>query len=242
MTDQNDDFVMELKQDERKGVQTLVEKWNREQEQKKQQHEKFVFMTAYEQKYHREGYRLIAGIDEVGRGPLAGPVVTAAVILPIDFYLPGIDDSKKLSEQKREQFFAEISEKSVSIGIGLIESNEIDTINIFEATKKAMLAAIQQLEPKPDFLLIDAVKLDTSYPSESIIKGDGLSVSIAAASIIAKVTRDRILKDYDRVYPQYGFARNAGYGTKEHLQAIELHGITPIHRKSFSPVKEYIHS
>lgn len=242
MTDQNDDFVMELKQDERKGVQTLVEKWNREQEQKKQQHEKFVFMTAYEQKYHREGYRLIAGIDEVGRGPLAGPVVTAAVILPIDFYLPGIDDSKKLSEQKREQFFTEISEKSVSIGIGLIESNEIDTINIFEATKKAMLAAIQQLEPKPDFLLIDAVKLDTSYPSESIIKGDGLSVSIAAASIIAKVTRDRILKDYDRIYPQYGFARNAGYGTKEHLQAIELHGITPIHRKSFSPVKEYIHS
>jgi ribonuclease HII len=242
VTDQNDDFFIQLKQDERKGVQTLMKKWNREQEQKKQQHEKFMFMTAYEQKYYKKGYHLMAGIDEVGRGPLAGPVVAAAVILPIDFYLPGIDDSKKLSEQKREQFFAEISEKAVSIGVGLIESNEIDQINIFEATKKAMLAAIQQLEPKPDFLLIDAVKLETGYPSEAIIKGDALSVSIAAASIIAKVTRDRILKDYDQIYPQYGFARNAGYGTKEHLQAIELYGITPIHRKSFSPVKEYIHS
>jgi ribonuclease HII len=242
VTDQNDDFFIQLKQDERKGVQTLIKRWNREQEQKQQQHEKFMFMTAYEQKYYKKGYRLMAGIDEVGRGPLAGPVVAAAVILPIDFYLPGIDDSKKLSEQKREQFFVEISEKAVSIGVGLIESNEIDQINIFEATKKAMLAAIQQLEPKPDFLLIDAVKLETGYPSEAIIKGDALSVSIAAASIIAKVMRDRILKDYDQIYPQYGFARNAGYGTKEHLQAIELYGITPIHRKSFSPVKEYIHS
>lgn len=242
ITDPNDDFVTQLKQDERKGVQTLVKRWNREQEQKQQQHEKFMFMTAYEQKGYQKGYRLMAGIDEVGRGPLAGPVVAAAVILPIDFYLPGIDDSKKLSEQKREQFFAEISEKAVATGIGLIESNEIDEINIFAATKRAMLIAIQQLEPKPDFLLIDAVKLDTPYPSKSIIKGDGLSISIAAASIVAKVTRDRILKEYDQLYPQYGFARNAGYGTKEHLQAIELHGITPIHRKSFSPVKEYIHS
>lgn len=242
ITDPNDDFITQLKQDERKGVQTLVKRWHREQEQKKQQHEKFMFMTAYEQQYYNKGYRLMAGIDEVGRGPLAGPVVAAAVILPTNFYLPGIDDSKKLSEQKREQFFAEISEKAVSIGIGLIENNEIDEINIFAATKRAMLTAIAQLESKPDFLLIDAVKLETEYPSEAIIKGDSLSISIAAASIVAKVTRDRVLKEYDQVYPQYGFARNAGYGTKEHLQAIELHGITPIHRKSFSPIKEYIHS
>jgi ribonuclease HII len=242
ITDPNDDFIKQLKQDERKGVQTLVKRWYREQEQKKQEHEKFMFMTAYEQKHYNEGYRLMAGIDEVGRGPLAGPVVAAAVILPTNFYLPGIDDSKKLSEQKREQFFAEISEKALSIGIGLIENNEIDEINIFAATKRAMLTAISQLEPKPDFLLVDAVKLETDYPSEAIIKGDGLSISIAAASIVAKVTRDRVLKEYDQLYPQYGFARNAGYGTKEHIQAIELHGITPIHRKSFSPIKEYIHS
>ena len=240
ITEPNDVFIKQLQNDERKGVQNLVKRWYREQEQLELKHKKFIQMTDYEQKYQKEGYKNIAGIDEVGRGPLAGPVIAAAVILPIGFYLPGIDDSKKLSEKKREEFYAEICDKAIAIGIGRIENDEIDRINIYEATKKAMLSAVLQLKPQPDFLLIDAVPLETPYPSESIIKGDGLSVSIAAASIVAKVIRDRLLKDYDLEYPEYGFAHNAGYGTKEHLDAIESYGITPIHRKSFSPIKEYL--
>src|SRR4051812_18829504 len=197
-------------------------------------------MLVYEQRFFKEGYQYIAGIDEVGRGPLAGPVVAAAVILPADIYLPGIDDSKKLTEIRREQYYKEIKEKAISYGIGIIENDEIDAVNILNATKKAMLLSLQQLTPKPDFLLIDAVKLDTPYPAESIIKGDSLSVSIAAASIMAKVTRDRMLKEYDEKYPGYGFANNSGYGTKEHLDGLKLNGITPIHRKSFAPIKDYL--
>lgn len=236
----NDDFVQKLMLDERKGVQSLLKKWQREQKKSQMQHEKFMKMLTYENKYYQEGYQYIAGIDEVGRGPLAGPVVAAAVILRPDFYLPGIDDSKKLTEIKRECFFKEIKEQAVSIGIGIIGNDEIDRLNIYSATKKAMLTAIDELTPKPDFLLIDAVKLETPYAYEAIIKGDEASVSIAAASIIAKVTRDRLLKKYDEIYPGYGFASNAGYGTKEHLEGIKKHGVTPIHRKSFSPIKEYI--
>lgn len=235
-----DEFILRLIADDRKGVQTLLNRWFREQEQRKKNHDQFMKMSIYETKYHKQGYQYIAGIDEVGRGPLAGPVVAAAVILPVSFYLPGINDSKKLSEQMREKLYAEIHKEAVAIGIGMIECEEIDTINIYEATKKAMLSAIIQLDPQPDFLLVDAVKLHTPYPTEAIIKGDSLSISIAAASIVAKVTRDRLLKEYDQQYSQYGFAHNAGYGTKEHLEAIEKYGITPIHRKSFAPVKEYI--
>lgn len=242
ISDQQDDFFQQIVTDERKGVQKLVNKWEREQEQKKLQYEKYMEMSVFEEKYYNEGYQLIAGIDEVGRGPLAGPVVAAAVILPRTCYLPGIDDSKKLSEQKRESLFDAIRQNAISIGVGIIRNDVIDEINIYAATKKAMLTSILQLDPKPDFLLIDAVKLDTPYPSNPIIKGDSLSVSIAAASIVAKVTRDQILKEYDEKYPQYGFAHNAGYGTKEHLDAIKRFGITPIHRKSFAPVKDYIHS
>ncbi|MFB9987624.1 ribonuclease HII [Bacillus benzoevorans] len=239
---QDDPLYQQFAADERKGVQKALKRWIHKQEEMNKKHERFMDMTVYEQKYHNQGFKLIAGIDEVGRGPLAGPVVAAAVILPEDFYLPGIDDSKKLSENLRERFFLEIQEKAEAIGIGIIDNDEIDKINIFEAAKKAMLEAIQQLEPKPDFLLIDAVKLHTPYPFDAIIKGDSLSVSIAAASIIAKVTRDRMMKDYEKRYPQYGFARNAGYGTKEHLESIAAHGITPIHRKTFAPVKDYIGS
>ncbi|WP_394232549.1 ribonuclease HII [Niallia oryzisoli] len=238
--DEQDEFFLQLQQDERKGVQAIIKRWKRVRELEKLHHDKFITMTAFEKKYRQEGYQLIAGIDEVGRGPLAGPVVAAAVILPSDFYLPGIDDSKKLTEQKREQFYTHIKETAIAIGLGIIDNAEIDAINIFAATKKAMSQAVSQLMPKPDFLLIDAVKLDTPYPLEAIIKGDGLSISIAAASIVAKVTRDRILKEYDILYPNYGFASNSGYGTKEHLEAIQAYGITPIHRKSFAPIKEYI--
>ncbi len=240
IVDPNDEFLQNLMLDKRKGVQTLFKKWQREQEKQQLHYEKYINMTAYEQKYAEQGYQYIAGIDEVGRGPLAGPVVAAAVILPSSFYLPGIDDSKKLTEAKRELYFEKIKEKAVAIGIGIIDNEEIDRVNIYHATKKAMLAAIEGLAPKPDFLLIDAVKLDTPYSSESLIKGDSLSVSIAAASIIAKVTRDRLLKEYDELYPGYGFANNAGYGTKEHLDGLQKYGITSIHRKTFAPVKEYI--
>ena len=223
-----------------KASKPFYKRWQNVQEKRQKQQEKFMNMLVYEHKFRQEGYEFIAGIDEVGRGPLAGPVVAAAVILPADIYLPGIDDSKKVTEKMRELLFQEIKEKAISIGVGIIDNDEIDKVNILNATKKAMLSAVQQLNPKPDILLIDAVKLDTPYRSESIIKGDAHSVSIAAASIIAKVTRDHLLKDYDEKYPGYGFAKNAGYGTKEHLEGLKLQGITSIHRKTFAPIKDYI--
>ncbi|WP_102271475.1 ribonuclease HII [Cytobacillus massiliigabonensis] len=236
----DDSFIELLANDERKGVQQLLKKWHRQMEEEKKSHEKHVLMTKYEKKYRNLGHQHIAGVDEVGRGPLAGPVVTAAVILPADFYLPGLDDSKKLSEQKREEYFEIIQSRATAISVGMIDVDEIDRINIYEATKKAMTAAIVHLNVQPDFLLIDAVKLNTPYPSEAIIKGDAKSISIAAASIIAKVTRDRLMINIGKEYPEYGFGKHMGYGTKEHLAAIRKFGITPYHRKSFSPIKEYV--
>lgn len=240
MNQQDDPFLEELKSDSRKGVQLLIKKWNSRLEQKRQEENKFHEMTQYERKARKEGFHLIAGIDEVGRGPLAGPVVAAAVILPATFKLLGLDDSKKLTEGKREEYYDYIQEHALSIGIGIIDAEEIDTINIYEATKKAMLSAISQLDIQPDYLLIDAMVLETPYPSESIIKGDANSISIAAASVIAKVTRDRMMKEFHGKYPEYLFSKNMGYGTKEHLMALENHGITPIHRKSFEPVKSMV--
>lgn len=232
-----DPFLEELKEDSRKGVQQLLVRWQRQKEKVKQAEDKFFQMTFYENKIRAQGFKAIAGIDEVGRGPLAGPVVAAAVILPENFTLLGIDDSKKLTEAKREEFFLYIKEHAISIGIGFVDAEEIDEINIYEATKRAMLAAVDYLKVKPDFLLIDAVPLHTPYPSESIIKGDANSISIAAASIVAKVTRDRLMKDMDLKYPYYQFAKNMGYGTKEHLNALEEYGPCPYHRKSFEPIK-----
>jgi ribonuclease HII len=233
-------FIYALKKDERKGVQQLLKRWQNKREQEKKLYEKHLLMTSFENKYRLEGYKYIAGIDEVGRGPLAGPVVAAAVILPSDFFLPGIDDSKKISEQKRDEFYKIIRARAIAINIGIIEVEEIDRINILEASKKAMLTAIAGLTIQPDFLLIDAVKLDTPYPHEAIIKGDGKSISIAAASIIAKVTRDRLMAKLGEDYPDYGFGKNMGYGTKEHLDAVQKLGITPHHRKSFAPIKNYV--
>ncbi|MBS4189212.1 ribonuclease HII [Bacillus sp. FJAT-49705] len=238
--DRNSDFIRFIEKDERKGVQQLLKKWYSQQELEKKAYEKHLEMIQYEHDYRSQGYENIAGIDEVGRGPLAGPVVAAAVILPPTFYLPGLDDSKKLSEQKRNAFFEIIKREALSVSIGIISVKEIDRINILEASKKAMLTAIAGLKTKPDFLLIDAVKLMTPYPQEAIIKGDGKSISIAAASIVAKVTRDRMLIQLAKEFPQYGFSQNMGYGTKEHLNAIKEFGITPHHRKSFAPIKEFI--
>jgi len=237
--EESDSFIVELEKDERKGVQASLAKWRKQRDLEKLLRAKFAKMNEYERKVRAQGFRYIAGVDEVGRGPLAGPVVAAAVILPEDFFLAGIDDSKKLTEKKRGEFAAIIKKEAIAYSVGMIHAAEIDEINIYEATKKAMNAAIVSLDPKPDFLLIDAMKLETPYPTESIIKGDAKSISIAAASIVAKEARDALMKELSLTYPVYGFQQNMGYGTKDHLQAIQQYGITPYHRKSFAPVKDY---
>lgn len=234
------EFLQSIRLDSRKGVQKILAKWEKQGQLKKKLHDQFISMSSFEIKYRAEGYNFIAGIDEAGRGPLAGPVVAGAVILPEDFYLPGLNDSKKLPQVKREEFYEVIMEKAMAAEVAIIDAEVIDAINILQATKKAMLHAVNQLAVIPDFLLIDAVKLETPYPSEALIKGDTRSISIAAASIIAKVTRDRIMKQLSLEYPQYGFESNMGYGTAEHLKAIREFGVTPYHRKTFAPIKDAI--
>lgn len=238
--DVKDPFFLEIQKDSRKGVQQLVKRWLQKKESQEQARLKLLEMNEYERLYKSQGFTLIAGIDEVGRGPLAGPVVAAAVILPDNFQILGIDDSKKLTETKREELYELIRSTAVSIGVGIIEAKEIDTINIYEATKKAMYAALNELHISPDFLLVDAMKLTTPIPSEAIIKGDSKSISIAAASIIAKVTRDRMMKELAQSFPEYRFEQNMGYGTKEHIEALQIYGATPYHRRSFAPIKELI--
>lgn len=190
---------------------------------------------AYERQLLSEGYEYICGVDEVGRGPLAGPVVCAAVIMPLDDIIDGVDDSKKLSAKKRESLSKLIAEKAVSLHISLIEPEKIDEINILEATKLCMKNAVESLTVKPDFVLTDGnMKLDVSLPQKSIIKGDALSYSIGAASIVAKVYRDNLMEGYAETYPEYGFKSNKGYGTAEHITAIKKYGLTPVHRRSFT--------
>ncbi|SDM02002.1 ribonuclease HII [Bacillus sp. OK048] len=238
--DERDPFFQRLVLDERKGVQLLIHKWQRRMELERQLQEKFFEMNVYENKWREQGIHFIAGVDEVGRGPLAGPVVAAAVILPKNFYLPGIDDSKKLSEKKRNEYAEIIKKEAIAFSLGEVNASEIDTVNIYEATKKAMKRAVGSLSTNPDVLLIDAMKLETPYAFESIIKGDAKSVSIAAASIVAKVSRDNQMAEIAAEFPEYGFNHHMGYGTKEHLLAIQKHGITPYHRRSFAPIKNMI--
>ena len=194
----------------------------------------------YERELIKNGIKLIAGVDEVGRGPLVGPVVTACVILPLNYKLDGLTDSKKLSEKKRDEFFDIIERDALGIGIGIVSEKVIDKINIYQATKVAMMEAINNCSVKPEHILIDAMKLDIDIPSTSIIKGDLLSLSISAASIIAKVTRDRMMYKLDKKYPMYNFKNNKGYPTKDHLEAIKKYGIIKEHRKSYGPVKKYL--
>ncbi|MEH7251290.1 ribonuclease HII [Neobacillus niacini] len=238
--DERDPFFQRLVLDERKGVHLLIHKWQRRMELERQLQEKFFEMNVYENKWREQGFHFIAGVDEVGRGPLAGPVVAAAVILPKNFYLPGIDDSKKLSEKKRNEYAEIIKKEAIAFSLGEVNASEIDTVNIYEATKKAMKRAVGSLSTNPDVLLIDAMKLETPYAFESIIKGDAKSVSIAAASIVAKVARDNQMAEIAAEFPEYGFNHHMGYGTKEHLLAIQKHGITPYHRRSFAPIKNMI--
>lgn len=193
-----------------------------------------------EKRLNKDGFRLIAGVDEAGRGPLAGPVVASAVILNSHKFRVKIDDSKKLSASQREDAYHEIFKNGI-VGVGIIDEKSIDEINILQATRRAMCLALKNLPIKPDYVLIDGIiKLAIGCPSKAIIAGDSKCLSIAAASIVAKVTRDRIMESYDKVYPQYGFARHKGYPTKSHREALKVHGISPIHRKSYRPVTELI--
>ena len=194
-------------------------------------------LLAYEKELYNEGIEYIAGTDEAGRGPLAGPVVAAAVILPKGLIITGVNDSKQLTEKKREELFDIINEKALAVGVSFIDNNKIDEINILEASRLAMMEAIKQLKIKPQYVLSDAMKMNIDVPVKPIIKGDALSESIAAASIIAKVLRDRYMDEMDLKYPNYGFKKHKGYPTKDHIEAIKKYGITPIHRKTFKPIK-----
>jgi ribonuclease HII len=202
---------------------------------KEKEEQRLIELKQIEQGIYNEGKELICGIDEAGRGPLAGPVVVAAVIMPKDSMIEGVNDSKKVSEKKREILYEKIIDEAISYGVGIIDQKEIDRINILNATKEGLTMAVQELNPKPDLIIVDALnKIDTlGIPYKSIIKGDAKCYSIAAASIIAKVTRDRIMRQWDEVYPQYGFSKHKGYGTSEHIKAIKEYGLCPLHRLSF---------
>lgn len=197
-------------------------------------------LLEYERKLYKEGMTIIAGVDEVGRGPLIGPVVASAVILPKNYKLEGLTDSKKLNEKKRNYFYDKIKEEALAVGIGIVDSKTIDEINIYDASKLAMTRAINNLDIKPEHILIDAMKLDLEIPSTSIIKGDQKSISIAAASVIAKVTRDSMMYELDEKFPEYGFASHKGYPTKKHVENIEKHGLLDNYRFTFKPISVLI--
>lgn len=219
-------------QDKRKGVQTAVAQARKQMEALEKEKQRIEAMKSFEHQYEHLGY--VCGIDEVGRGPFAGPVVAGAVILPKDCDILYINDSKKLSEKKREELYEEIMEKAVAVQVGYASPGRIDEINILQATYEAMREAVSKLPVTPQILLNDAVTIPgITIPQVPIIKGDAKSVSIAAASIIAKVTRDRLMREYDKIMPEYGFASNKGYGSREHIEALRTYGATPIHRKSF---------
>ena len=200
-----------------------------------------IDLYSYEKELWDKGINYIAGVDEVGRGPLIGPVVTACVILPKDFILEGLTDSKKLTEKKREEYYSYIMEHALSVKVGMMDEKVIDEVNIYEATKLAMYQAIENSKITPEHVLIDAMKLENlKMPSTSIIKGDSKSISIAAASVIAKVTRDRMMIELDEKYPMYGFKSHKGYPTKKHVEAIEKYGLIDGYRKTFKPVSEIV--
>lgn len=232
-----DDILASMRADNRKSVQRLVKKYENEQTEKLRLNN----LYKYEQQFTQQGKELIAGVDEAGRGPLAGPVVVAAVILPLNCYILKLNDSKKLSPATREKIYKLILDNALAVERSIIDEKTIDRINIYQATMNAMYNSIYALKPVPDQVLIDATPLNLlDIPHLSIIKGDAKSASIAAASIIAKVERDRLMDDYDKKYPEYGFANHKGYGTKEHIEALNKYGPCPIHRQSFEPIKSMI--
>jgi ribonuclease HII len=230
--------INRLKMDARISVKRLIDKWETHLRKAQRERERIAALYEYERQLNNEGYSLVAGVDEAGRGPLAGPVMVAAVILPPDCYLPGLNDSKKLTSSQREKLYEEIKNIAIAVNRCAVSPEIIDDINIYQATIRGMYTAIAGLLPVPQAVLIDAVPLPELFiPSKSIISGDQVSASIAAASIIAKVERDQIMNELDCQYPKYGFNRHKGYGTQEHMEALAKYGPCPYHRQSFAPVK-----
>ena len=230
--------LAELKADERSGVQKLLAAYYKRLEKAAQEKERFTKMLSYEKKYYAQGIQYVAGVDEAGRGPLAGPLVIAAVILPQDVFISGLNDSKQLSAAKRDKLYDEVLAQAVAIEVNIVSVSNIDKYNIYTATQRGMAEVLEHLPVRPQVALIDAMPVEAKgMETVSIIHGDALSASIAAASIIAKVTRDRIMERMDVLYPAYGFANNKGYGSGAHMQAIAEFGATKWHRRSYEPVK-----
>jgi ribonuclease HII len=234
------DVLKQLALDSRSGVRRVVEQYQRRLALLEVEKQRIYTLHQYERDQRQNGFQLIAGVDEAGRGPLAGPVVAAAVILPPDIHIPVINDSKKLLPEQRDALFDVICREAICYGIGIVDHHQIDRINILQATYQAMFEAVNGLEQPPHILLNDAVRIPqiTDIPQVAIVRGDSLSISIAAASILAKVTRDRLMEQYDVLYPAYGFGKHKGYFTPEHQQALKCYGPSPIHRRSFAPVLE----
>lgn len=235
------EWMTELQKDERDGVKKALKSWQTQFDKRQKLAEEHMAKLAFDNGYRTHQGAYIAGTDEAGRGPLAGPVVTAAVILPENCpELMGLNDSKQLSAEKRQEFLALIEKHALASYVHFQSEEAIDELNIYEATRQSMKASIENLAIKPDFVLADAMTLDIDIPQDSIIKGDAKSLTIAAASILAKTARDKYMEEMDELYPGYGFAQHAGYGTKQHLQAIDTLGVTPIHRKTFEPIKSIL--
>lgn len=240
ITDIESPVFEQFRDDSRAGVHKLIVKRKKQIQAELDEYRRLEQMLRYEKELYATGCQYIAGIDEVGRGPLAGPVVAAAVILPKNCKIKGLNDSKKIPKKKHGQIYQQVMEQATAVGLGFQSNEIIDQVNIYQATKLAMKEAVAKLDQQPQHLLIDAMELDLEISQTSIIKGDANSLSIAAASIVAKVTRDRLMADYDKQYPGYDLAHNAGYGTKSHLEGLKKLGVCPIHRRSFEPVKSMV--
>lgn len=238
--DVEEELLQEILSDERKGVKTLVASYMKRLERESRERLRVESMYDVESRFYQKGLTHIVGIDEVGRGPLAGPVTVAAVILPPHWFCARLNDSKKVTPKHREEIAAKIYESAVDVSVVSLPPEEIDAVNIYEATMMAMYQAVKNLTVRPEAVIVDAMPLHFHCPTESLIHGDAKSASVAAASIVAKVYRDHLMDEYDRQYPGYGFASNKGYGTAEHIAALKTLGITPIHRKSFEPVKSMV--
>ena len=234
----SEEFLAELEQDGRVAVKKLLQAYHKRVEKAALERERFHKMLSYERNYYEEGAKLIAGVDEAGRGPLAGPLVIAAVVMPEEFFISGLNDSKQISASKRDKLYDEILQKALSVSVNVVSISNIDELNIYRATQQGMAEVLLHLDKQPDVALIDAMPVEAGdIKTVSLVHGDALSASIAAASIIAKVTRDRIMEKLDTLYPAYKFANNKGYGSKEHMQAIDMEGVTEWHRRSYEPVK-----
>ena len=234
----SEEFLAELELDSRVAVKKLLQAYHKRIEKAALERERFHKMLSYERNYYAEGAKLIAGVDEAGRGPLAGPLVIAAVVMPEEFFISGLNDSKQISASKRDKLYDEILQKALSVSVNIVSISNIDELNIYRATQQGMAEVLLHLDKQPDVALIDAMPVEAGdIKTVSLVHGDALSASIAAASIIAKVTRDRIMEKLDALYPAYKFANNKGYGSKDHMQAIDQDGVTEWHRRSYEPVK-----